>query len=683
RYVSTSALVTNMAVHFTWGREASSVWVTQLDNGNVVTDADVVIADYCSGNEVWRGKTGVDGTILIPKSLGTPTTSSYCNNWSKPLLVVAKKGSDFSFTVSGWTQGITPEQFSMPTGSEYSTPIYHTVLDRALFRAGETVSMKHYMRKHVLQGITVMTGASGEHKIVITHSGSGTEYKLKSTFGADGVGETKWKIPTEAKLGTYQITIDSRVSGQFKVEQFRLPSMRATVSGSSKPLVRPKQVDVDLHVAYLSGGGASGLAAKLRTVVEPSGQSFSDYPDYQFGGKEVKEGIQSNVPNAYDYDFEDDGATAPSKEKAAVIPVTLDGNGSARINVANIPAIDQASQLVAELEYADANGEILTSSGRIKLVPSSLNVGVRTEGWVATADQTRLRILVLDLDGKPHAQQQVDVSLYQSKYYSYRKRLIGGFYTYESTQETRKLPEKCSGKTNEQGLLLCEMKPGVSGQILVRAETHDAQSQIAGATASIWVAGKDDWWFGGTSGDRMDVLPEKKEYEAGDIARFQVRMPFRSATALVTVEREGVITSFVKHLEGNAPIVEVPITAQYSPNVFVSVLAVRGRIAHAERTKSSADMAKEITALVDLNKPAYRLGLAQIKVGWKPHRLNVKVSPAQSTYKVRDKVDVKIHVERADGGVLPAGSEVSLAAVDEALLDLMPNNSWNLLDALM
>ena len=55
-------------------------------------------------------------------------------------------------------------------------------------------------------------------------------------------------------------------------------------------------------------------------------------------------------------------------------------------------------------------------------------------------------------------------------------------------------------------------------------------AQLAGATTSIWVAGKDDWWFGGTAGDRMDVLPEKTEYEAGEIARFQVRMPFRTAT---------------------------------------------------------------------------------------------------------------------------------------------------------
>ena len=66
-----------------------------------------------------------------------------------------------------------------------------------------------------------------------------------------------------------------------------LPSMRATVSGPAKTLVRPQSVPLDLHVAYLSGGGASGLPVKVRTLVEPWPLNFRDYPDYTFGGGAV------------------------------------------------------------------------------------------------------------------------------------------------------------------------------------------------------------------------------------------------------------------------------------------------------------------------------------------------------------------------------------------------------------
>jgi len=291
--------------------------------------------------------------------------------------------------------------------------------------------------------------------------------------------------------------------------------------------------------------------------------------------------------------------------------------------------------------------------------------------------------VALTSEGKPQAHQPLAVSLYQSNAYSYRRRLIGGFYSYETTRETKKLAANCNGLTDAQGLLTCEVAPGVSGQIIVRAETHDAGGALAGATTSMWVVDADAWWFGGTSGDRMDVLPEKKEYEPGETARLQVRTPFRAATALVTVEREGVLSSFVAPLSGNSPIVEVPIAANFSPNAFISVLAVRGRIQHLDPAGTQAPAPPAVTALVDLTKPAYRLGTTQIKVGWRPHRLDVRVQPERTVYKVRDTVQARISVAAADGSPLAPGSEVAVAAVDEALLDLAPNGSWGLLEAMM
>jgi uncharacterized protein YfaS (alpha-2-macroglobulin family) len=682
RYVATSALVTDLAVHFEWGREDSRVWVTRLSDGAVVSNAELTVTDYCSGAALWRGHSDRDGIAAINQSLGEPHGDAGCDrDAAHPLLVVASKAGDFSFTQSGWNQGIGPYQFALPVGSSLTSAIVHTVLDRTLFRAGETVSMKHFLRRHFSNGIWVPEDAGGQRTVKIAHQGSGQSFTLTASFGSDGVAESQWKIPDEAKLGDYVISIDGRSGGQFKVEQFRLPLMHASVSGPARPLVDPKQAQLDLHVAYLSGGGASGLEVKLRTLVEPRPQRFPEYADYQFGGEPVREGVSTEGNGPADYDFEANPERATTRTQ--ILPVTLDASGSARVTINQLPPLSAPAQLTAELEYTDPNGETLSTTGHVRLVPSSLSLGIRREGWVASAEQLRFRVVALDLDGKPQAQQPVSVSMFQSEAYSYRKRLIGGFYAYETTRATRRLATTCSGVTDRQGLLTCEVAPGVSGQIIVRAETHDAQGALAGATTSLWVAGRDEWWFGGTSGDRMDLLPEKKEYESGETARFQVRMPFRSATALVSVEREGVLSSFVTHLSGTAPVIELPIDANYAPNVYVSVLAVRGRVAHAEAGPSKSRSGGGITALVDLNKPAYRLGIAMIKVGWRPHRLDVQVLPEQSSYKVRERANVRIHVATASGSPLPAGSEVAVAAVDEALLDLAPNSSWDLLESMM
>ena len=180
-------------------------------------------------------------------------------------------------------------------------------------------------------------------------------------------------------------------------------------------------------------------------------------------------------------------------------------------------------------------------------------------------------------------------------------------------------------------------------------QTTPARLTVAGRTAraskSIWLAGDDDWWFGGDNGDRMDVVAENPAVAAGGTARLQVRMPFRSATALVTVMRDGVLDSYVTTLSGKDPVVSVRMKAGYAPNVYVSVLAVRGRVAgwrlwladFARRWNLpwlSRDAAAP-TALIDLAKPSYRLGIVKLNVGWDAHKLAVSVTPDKRSYPVR------------------------------------------------
>ena len=55
-------------------------------------------------------------------------------------------------------------------------------------------------------------------------------------------------------------------------------------------------------------------------------------------------------------------------------------------------------------------------------------------------------------------------------------------------------------------------------------------------------------------------------------------------------------------------MLEVPMKGSYAPNVFVSALLVRGRIGGVAPT-----------AMIDLAKPAWKMGLAEVRVGWAEH----------------------------------------------------------------
>jgi uncharacterized protein YfaS (alpha-2-macroglobulin family) len=348
------------------------------------------------------------------------------------------------------------------------------------------------------------------------------------------------------------------------------------------------------------------------------------------------------------------------------------------------------------MEYADPNGELLASATRVALHPAGLYLGLRPEGWAANKDNVKVQLLAVDTAGKPLSARAISVEAYLRNTYSHRRRLIGGFYAYDSFTETKRLGSGCSGTTDARGIAFCTLKPGASGElILVRSRKGRVGQGRPFRRRASGSSGAADWWFAPANHDRIDLVPEKKRYEPGETAKLQLRMPFRKATVLVTVEREGVIDQKVIELDGASPVIELPIAGNYGPNVFVSALAVRGRVdpeapgplrvAQAlglsdrkiprsrrrgpERARHASHLRSSIS-----RSPAYKLGMAEIKVGRRDYELNVKVAPEKKCLKVRDKVRVSIQVTDA-AGKPPQNAEIALAAVDEGLLELKNNES--------
>ncbi len=690
RYVATAALVTDMAVHFQWGRGRSLAWVTHLADASPVAGARIAVSDSCTGTLLAQATTDASGRAAIGDTLPDPASYGSCDGSDHPLMVSARTADDYSFTLTEWSKGIQPGDFSLDTGYGFERTAYHTIFDRTLLRAGETVHMKHVVRARTDAGFGPAELPT-DPTVVIRHLGSDQTYELDLKLGRDGLGETTWTVPAAAALGEYSVEIGERgaserhTAGSFTVEEFRLPTIRARVEGPRAPQVAPTAVPIDLSLAYLAGGAAAHAPVKLRTLVQPRALEIADYPKFSFTGEDI-------VPGIVRLDGSDEPA-APAPTRASVVPVTLSAGGTARVVVDKLAAVTVPSTLVAEMDYDDANGEVATAKGSVSLDPAAVRVGIAKDGWIMKADAVHLNLVALDLANRPVRGQRIEVKLFSRETYSYRKRLIGGFYAYDNSRETKQLGAGCSGTTDDKGLLRCTLDAGVSGEVVALATARDGTGRVSRATQSLWLAGDDDWWFGGDNGDRMDVVPEAPEYPAGGVAKFQVRMPFRAATALVSVLRDGVIDSFVTDLSGKDPVVSVQLKRGYAPDVYVSVLAVRGRVAGWRLWL--ADLARrwhlpwlsregaQPTALVDLAKPSYRFGLAKIRVGWDDHRLNVRVASDHPTYAVRKVAQTTVQVTPPRGRSLPPGSEIAFAAIDEALLQLHPNDSWDVLTAMM
>jgi alpha-2-macroglobulin len=685
-WVRSSALVTNMAAHFKLGAQSSLVWVTSLDKGRPVPGARVEVRD-CAARLLWSGTSDAQGIARIRKEL----PASRCKGLDG-YFVSARSGADFTFTLSDWHEGIENWRFNLPTGSRFEdSRIAATVFDRTLLRAGETVHMKHFLRRHTGAGFALVKAGDkppvsnqdwraqelGVDKTArpvrgfIVHQGSGEKTAFALDWDAGGAAQGEWKIPQDARLGVYEVLVGGQVSGSFRVEQFRVPTMKAVLKAPDRAQVAASAVTFDAQVSYLSGGPAAQAPVKLRSVVQDTGVQFPGYEEFSLGLGDVKEGV---VAQGGGEDEEEDGGEDGGKqlEAARTQSLTLDRAGGARIAVDGLAPLDKPKSLLAELSFQDPNGETSTVAARVPLWPAAYVVGIRPDGWMQTRDAVRFQAVVLDAAGKPVPGVAVGVDFFARRTTSHRRRLVGGFYAYEHSTEIRRLGEACSGVTDARGLLPCEVRAPAEGDLILRARAEDPQGRLAATRHEVWIGGAEEQWFAAGDHDRIDLLPSKKRYEPGETAALQVRSPFRKASVLVTVEREGILDAYVRQLSGRDQAVTIPVKDSYAPNVFVSSLVVRGRVAGVQPT-----------ALVDLGKPAYKLGYAPLRVGWAAHELKVTVTPERGVYKVREQARVTLKVEAPGGGRLPAGTEVALAAVDAGLLELMPNTSWNLLETMM
>ena len=90
-----------------------------------------------------------------------------------------------------------------------------------------------------------------------------------------------------------------------------------------------------------------------------------------------------------------------------------------------------------------------------------------------------------------------------------------------------------------------------------------------------------------------------------------IQSPWEQATALVTTEREGVRTHRQFALTSTQQSIDIPITEDAIPNIYVSVLLVKGR-------KQAARGSGERGRSGDPGKPSFRLGYVQLPSRTRP-----------------------------------------------------------------
>jgi len=682
---ATVVQVTNLGITVKDSPQNTLVFVTRLDSAVPVSGAHVSIIRL-DNSVFWTGTTGADGVAIAPQ---TPLRDP--RDWEKfSFIVMAEKDGDVAYVGSDWNEGINPWEFGLGVNLNQASPMLRGSVfsDRGVYRLGEEVHLKAILRHNTAAGIRTLP--AGTTVFVSLRDGQDRVVDERTVkIGQWSSAEWTVTLPTDGSLGYYGVTAiletdkpkppavrvpqpgqeyyeenrtpwEKRVQGQFLVAAYRRPDFRVDVLLSAPSPIAGTSLKGTVTARYLFGAPMGG---------RPVTWTFSRTP--AFGAPDaVYEHFTSDRWEFVGWSDEDRYRAEELGRREA----TLAKTGDLTLDLKTKPDAGIPYVYALEGDVEDVSRQHIANRAHIVVHPAPWYIGVRRPPYfVQQKDGLKTEIVAVTPEGGAVGGVPVRITLAHIQWKSVRRAEGEGFYTWETRKES--IPAGTWDVTTGEQPVPLDVALPAGGYFVLTAIARDQEGHSSITTTSFYALGEGYTAWARYDHNRIDLVPERKTYRPGDTARIMIQSPWEQATALVTTEREGVRSHRQFELTSTQQTISIPVTEQDIPNVYVSVLLLKGR------SKAPAPAAKEeagtgtprnaVAALEDTSdpgKPAFRLGYVELKVENLSKRLTVAVRADRNEYRPANtaKVDLQVN-DRGGSGV---ASEVTLWAVDYGVLSL-------------
>lgn len=692
------AQVTDLALHMKKGQQKTLVWVTRYSNGLSVAGAQVDIYN-CLGQKVAAATTNASGLAEVANTVSSAPCVAEQSNYSNYLTpesfyAFATLGTEMSFTHSSWTSPNGSAAYA--PGIEYSysdltedAAYFHPVIGVNLVKPGQKVPVQIFAKIPLNKGFATVPQDKLPVKARITaDADSDLYYEFPLTWTSETAAFV-WEVPAagSARLGSYELTLlnakNERINtysnlNSIEVAEFKIPLMTGALSFPEKLLVQPDSIPATAFVKYANGVGAKGLDVSLTYFFQDSSIYFEELAGFNFANgmaKAIEETTQASTE------------ILPTEERPSLIEaLKLDEKGTLIHDIALDKALDGRSirevlkevkapkQLIVRAKYQDQMGEFQTLSKSKEIYNSELYVGTNlVKGDRAAA---LLRAVIVNADGKIATgamDLKMEVLRIETKIIG--EELFGGLI--KNTIEKEFKPVRWNGNCKaEKGIATCAVTALKAGSYVFQA--HSAAGLASSHTffkvdKNGRVFGEHDYFYFGDDEDSksLPLALNKKTYKGGEKAIVSFPTPFKTCSALVTIEKNNVISAFVQTQACEKGLVEVAVDSALAPNAFVSVYAVSGRIQGQEVS----------TTELDLGRPTYRIGFANMKIDWDLYEAKVSVKTNKETFEPKEMVEVSIDAQALAGEL--ENATVTVVALEEKILELKDNKTYDILNSLM
>ncbi len=457
----------------------------------------------------------------------------------------------------------------------------------------------------------------------------------------------KFVVPTlpEYTTGNWEAVVSvggAHFYKSIKIETIKPNRLKINNKFQSEVLTSAKPNVGNLQVNWLHGAVAKNLKVEMLAKFIQQKTVFKNYGQYIF----------------------DDPVRSYDTEETSIFSGRVDDEGKATYTIQ--PKIDDEApgmlRAVIMTKAYENGGDFSTDVLTTTYSPYRTYVGLNIPepnkyGMLETGKNNRFEVVSLDEKGVPKSTKNLEVSIYKVSWRWWWDASYDNLSQYTSSY-SNSLVKSYKISTNSSGKATFDFKATDDewGRYLIRV--HDpVGGHAAGTTVLI------DWpyWSGktkNTSGDFASMLvfsTDKTKYNSGETAK--VSFPSSAGgRALVSLENgSGIVqTMWVKTEKGETKV-EIPLTKEMAPNVFVHITLLQ----------------PHNTTLND--SPIRMYGIAPIEVIDKETVLEPVIS-MPSVLEPEESFTLKVNEKTGKA------MTYTIAIVDEGLLDLTrfkTPNAWN------
>ncbi len=552
------------------------------------------------------------GVVTLP-SVGTEKDPNHEYNW-----LITARTRDRRLAFLGYTNVWQAEyQDQLPEDTKT-----YSITDRPVYRPEQPVHFKFWVReaRYDLGDVSRYAGRSFAVEIVSPRD----EKVVATQLTADDYGgfDSTWEIPAEATLGVYQLRVDQRTVGSFRIEEYKKPEFEVSIDAPQEPVALGEKITATIHANYYFGGAVTSGNVKYK--VRRTAYSQDWYPrgewDWLYGA-----GYWWFAPDRPWYRGWSQWGVAcpapwwiwrqsdpPELVAEAEVPIGPDGTVAIEIDTSFAKAVhgdtDHRYEIVAEV--TDESRRTIVGTGQVLAAIRPFKVFTWVDrGYYRAGDTVEATCQARTLDGKP-VTGNGELTLFRVRYEDDEPR--------ETAVETWSVDPDPQGRATQKFVV------PEAGQYRLACKVTDPQgrSEVGGY---LFTVRGDNFDGNGFQFNALELVPDRREYRPGEQVELQVNCNRAGATVMLFARPSNGVYQKPQPiaLQGKSTVVSLEVTDRDMPNFFVEAFVVHGGQVH--------------TVVREIYVPPER------------RVLNVEVVPSAEAYLPGEEASVQLQVTDLEG----------------------------------